>query len=118
MEITAGTQRKLRLNAWTARLSKWGMQRAQVQVPWKKGLHLRPATALVRMAQSFPGKILLKCGDRLADARSIVSVLLLAASMGSVLDVEISGDDEASAASAIEHIFTVDECSPVQDEDV
>lgn len=69
------------------------------------------------MAQSFPGKILLKCGDRLADARSIVSVLLLAASMGSVVDVEISGDDEASAASAIEHIFTGEDGLQMQDEE-
>ena len=93
-----------------------GMQRAQVQVPWKKGLHLRPATTLVRIAQSFRSNILLKCGDRLADARSIVSVLLLAASMGTVMDVEISGEDEANAASAIEHIFTGDG-SQIQDEE-
>jgi phosphotransferase system HPr (HPr) family protein len=85
------------------------MKRAQVRVPWKAGLHLRPATTLVRIAQTFRSTILLRCGERLADARSIVSILLLAASMGSVVNVEATGEDEANAANAIEHMFSMDD---------
>lgn len=75
-------------------------------MPWKAGLHLRPAAQLVRLAQSFRSTILLKCGDKLADARSIMSILLLTAAMGAVIEVEASGDDEATAAAAVAQIFS------------
>lgn len=78
-------------------------------MPWKAGLHLRPAAQLVRLAQSFRSTIFLKCGDKLADARSIVSILLLTASMGAVVDVEVTGDDEATAVSAVAQIFSAEE---------
>jgi len=90
------------------------MKCSQVFVPWKAGLHLRPAAKLVRLAQSFHSTIFLKCGDKLADARSIVSILLLTASMGAVVDVEVSGDDEANAATAIAQIFSADDDMPEQ----
>jgi phosphocarrier protein HPr len=86
-----------------------GMKSSRVLVPWKAGLHLLPATRLVRLAQSFHSTIVLKCGDKLADARSIVSILLLTASMGAALDIEASGDDEANAARAIKQIFAADD---------
>ena len=85
------------------------MKHSQVFMPWREGLHLRPAARLVRMAQQFRSTIILKCSGRLADARSIISVLLLAATMGVAVDVEISGDDEETAAQAIEHIFSSDD---------
>lgn len=78
-------------------------------MPWKSGLHLRPAAQLVRLAQSFRSTIFLKCGDKLADARSIMSILLLAAAMGAVVDVEANGDDETNAANAIAQIFSADD---------
>lgn len=62
----------------------------------------------MRLAQTFRSTILLKCGGKLADARSIVSVLLLTASMNAVVDIEASGDDEVNAAQAIEQIFSND----------
>jgi phosphotransferase system HPr (HPr) family protein len=85
------------------------MKSARVFVPWKAGLHLRPAAQLVRLAQSFRSTIFLKCGDKLADARSIMSILLLTASLGAVVDVEVSGEDEANAATAIAQIFSTDD---------
>lgn len=85
------------------------MKRSQVLVRWNAGLHLRPAARLVRMAQTFHSTILLKCGGKLADARSIISVMLLAASMGTVVDIEATGVDEATAAQAIEQIFSSDD---------
>ena len=72
-------------------------------------MHLRPAARLVRLAQTFRSTILLKCGDKLADARSIVSILLLTASMNALIDIEATGDDEANAAQAIEQIFSSDD---------
>lgn len=86
----------------------------QVLVPWKEGLHLRPATKLVRIAQTFRSTILLNCGGKMANARSLVSVLLLAASMGTAIKIETMGEDETNAAQAIEQVFSPDDDSEAQ----
>ena len=67
------------------------------------------ATRVVKRAQNYPCRILLKCGGKLADARSILSILLLTAARGAALEVEASGEDEANAASAIAQIFAAED---------
>ncbi len=84
------------------------MKCSRVLVPWPTGLNLLTATRVVKRAQAFPCRILIKCGGKLADARSILSILLLTATMGAALEVEASGEDEANAASAIAQIFSAD----------
>jgi phosphotransferase system HPr (HPr) family protein len=91
------------------------MKSSRVIVPWPTGLNLLAATRVVRLAQNFPCRILIKCGGKLADARSILSILLLTATMGAALDVEASGEDEANAASAIAQIFSESEDSTVSE---
>ena len=81
------------------------MKRSQVSIPWREGLHARPATRLVRRALGFRSSIRLKVGQRMADARSIFAVLLLCASFGSVVEVEVSGTDEDQALAAITSVF-------------
>lgn len=85
------------------------MKSSRVLVPWPTGLNLLAATRVVRRAQKFPCRILLKCGGKLADARSILSILLLTATMGAALEVEASGEGEADAASAIAQIFSAED---------
>lgn len=81
------------------------MKHAKVTVPWSEGLHLRRAAQLVKVAQGFSSRLCLKCGDRIADLRSIVSVLALCATMGTTLDLEAVGDDEQVAAQSVEQVF-------------
>ena len=81
------------------------MKRSQLIVPWKEGLHLRPAARLVRLAQKFHSSICLRANGKMADARSIISVLLLCAVLGTVIDVEASGEDEELALQAVENAF-------------
>ena len=83
------------------------MKRARVVVPWEGGLHLRAAAKLVRTAKSFRSTISLKCGEKVADLRSILSILSLCATMGTSLDVEAMGDDEHEATRAVEHAFAI-----------
>ncbi|HEY8995464.1 MAG TPA: HPr family phosphocarrier protein, partial [Lacunisphaera sp.] len=78
------------------------MKHAKVTVPWSEGLHLRRAAQLVRIAQRCRSRLRLKCGDQIADLRSIVSVLALCATMGTTLDLEAAGDDEQAAAQSVE----------------
>jgi phosphotransferase system HPr (HPr) family protein len=81
------------------------MKRSKVVVPWQGGLHLRPAIKLVQVARQFRSTIHLSCGEKIADLRSILSVMMLCAAMGTGLDVEVVGEDEQDAAQAIEQVF-------------
>ncbi|MEQ1839617.1 MAG: HPr family phosphocarrier protein [Verrucomicrobiales bacterium] len=82
------------------------MKRSTVVVPWNEGLHLRPAAQLVRVAQRFSSTILMRCDEKIADVRSILSVIALCATMGTVIDIEVTGEDEQTAIEALEHAFS------------
>ena len=67
----------------------------------KLGLHARAASKLVGVASRFESSITLDREGQKADAKSIMSVLMLAASKGAYLDIEASGKDEKEALDAI-----------------
>lgn len=83
------------------------MKTFKVTVPWKEGLHLRPAADLVKTAQKFRSAVSLKYEGGIADLRSIMSIIALCAAAGSVLEVEASGEDEETAARAVAEVFVV-----------
>ena len=83
------------------------MKRATVEVPWREGLHLRPAARLVRIAQKFRSSISFSFSGKVADARSILSVIALCATRGVALDIEVTGDDEQYAIAAVAQEFQV-----------
>lgn len=66
---------------------------------------MRAASEVVKRARSFQSRILLRIGQRVADARSVLAILLLCGTMGSVIDLEVSGADEEEALSAISAVF-------------
>ncbi len=80
---------------------------ARIKIVNQLGLHARAAAQLVRLAATFSSKIILKRVDDevYADAKSILSVLTLAASKGTELDLEITGDDQDAAMKAVEELF-------------
>jgi phosphocarrier protein HPr len=82
------------------------MKRSQVVVSWREGLHLRPAARLVHLSKRFRSTIFLKCSGKVADVRSILSILSLCATMGTVIDIEARGDDERDATKAVEQVFS------------
>jgi phosphocarrier protein HPr len=81
------------------------MKATRLTVKWKQGLHMRAAAELVRLARRFRSRIYLRAGAHVADARSIMSLMILCAGLGSALDVEASGDDEHEAIQAVEAYF-------------
>jgi len=83
------------------------MKRSRVVVPWREGLHFRPAATLMQVAQRFHCTILLRCGEQIADLRSLMSIIALCATMGTPLEVEATGEDEQVAAQAVEQVFSV-----------
>jgi phosphotransferase system HPr (HPr) family protein len=84
------------------------MKSAKLPVRWTEGLHLRHAARIVRCAQGFTSGISLRLSDEVADAGSILSIVTLCALMGSVIDVEVSGEDEQQALEAIVEVFSTD----------
>lgn len=63
------------------------------------------AARLVRLAQRFRSSIRLRLGTRIADARSILNLMLLSATLGTALDIEAAGADEHEAVQAVEEFF-------------
>lgn len=82
------------------------MKNARVRVPWPEGLHLRQAVRLVRAAQQFRAEIRLRSAERIADMRSLLSVLALCAAMGATLELEASGEDEQEAIRTVQELFS------------
>lgn len=78
---------------------------------------MRPAARLVALARGHRAEIWLRMGSRVANLRSILSVMGLCAIMGTTLEVEATGDDEESAIRAVETVFgdEVDELNDVAD---
>jgi len=82
----------------------------QVQVTSRLGLHARAAANLVRVAMQFQSSLTLQRldGNAEADAKSILSILTLAASRGTELRVVAHGDDEQEALDALVGLFSRD----------
>lgn len=81
------------------------MKVTRMTVKWEKGLHMRAAAKLVQLARKFQSRIVVRLGSQVADARSIMGIMILAASLGTRLDIEASGDDEHEAIQAVEDYF-------------
>jgi len=71
------------------------------------GLHARAAAKLVRLTSEFQSDISLRRpdGNLTADAKSILSVLMLAASRGTELQACVEGADEELAMNAMAELF-------------
>jgi phosphocarrier protein len=68
----------------------------------KLGLHARAAGALVKLASTFHSEITVEKGGTIVNAKSIMGLLMLAASMGSTIRITAQGADEKEAAAAVE----------------
>jgi len=77
----------------------------KIEVVNKLGLHARPAAMLVTTAGKFKSEIRLQKGDVEANAKSILSVMMLAAEVGSFVTIKAQGEDEEQAAQAIAQLF-------------
>lgn len=82
-------------------------EEAKVEVVNPLGLHARAAAQLVRLAGTFKSQIRLTRLDNAieADAKSILSVLTLAAGRGTELILSVEGADEKEAFNAVRKLF-------------
>lgn len=67
----------------------------------KLGLHARASAKLTKLAGSFACDVWVARGERRVNAKSIMGVMMLAAGIGSIVDIETSGPDEQQAMEAL-----------------
>ena len=81
------------------------MIRKEVTIVNKLGLHARAAAKFVSCAASFSCSVRAGRDGQLVDGKSIMSVMMLAAGKGTVLELETDGKDEAEAMAAMEALI-------------
>jgi len=67
----------------------------------KLGLHARASAKLTKLAGSFACEVWIAKGERRVNAKSIMGVMMLAAGIGSTVDLETDGADESKAMDAL-----------------
>ncbi|NLW52607.1 MAG: HPr family phosphocarrier protein [Tissierellia bacterium] len=70
------------------------MVEKSVVVTNETGLHARPAAALVQFVKSMPGEVELVKEGKVANAKSIFSVMSLGISKGTEISVRVNGENE------------------------
>jgi phosphocarrier protein len=77
------------------------MIKASITISNKLGLHARASAKLTKLAGSFQSEVFMTRNDRRVNAKSIMGVMMLAAGIGSVVELEVSGADEQAAMDAL-----------------
>ena len=67
----------------------------------KEGLHFRPIMQFVDVAQRYAARVTVHCGERRADGRSPMELLMLVATHGSTVRVVADGNDATDALLAL-----------------
>lgn len=77
------------------------MIREKISVENKLGLHTRAAAKLVAVASQFSSNVELQRNDEIANCKSIMAIIVLGITQGTMLELIISGADELEARDAI-----------------
>jgi len=81
------------------------MKQINVTVPFKEGLHARPASELVKLCQGIKSKIVLGKGEMKIDPKSILGIMSLGASYRDQLSITVDGEDEETSTQKLEEYF-------------
>ncbi|MEY4427388.1 MAG: hypothetical protein RLZZ182_77 [Pseudomonadota bacterium] len=77
------------------------MIKTTVTISNKLGLHARASAKLTKLASSFPCDVFLTRNDRRVNAKSIMGVMMLAAGLGTTVELECDGTKEQEASNAL-----------------
>jgi phosphocarrier protein HPr len=77
------------------------MIRSAVTISNRLGLHARASAKLTKLAGGFKSEIHLSRNGRRVNAKSIMGVMMLAAGLGSEVEIEVDGPDETQAQAAL-----------------
>ena len=82
------------------------MIRSTITINNKLGLHARASAKLTKLAGSYPCDGFLTRNGRRVNAKSIMGVMMLAAGLGSEVEIEITGEREAEAMEALRNLIS------------
>jgi phosphocarrier protein len=74
---------------------------SSIRISNRLGLHARASAKLTKLAGSFRCEVHLARGERRINAKSIMGVMMLAAGLGSEIQIETEGEDEQAAMDAL-----------------
>lgn len=77
------------------------MARAETEIINKLGLHARASAKLTQLAASFDSDVWMEKNSRRINAKSIMGVMMLAAGMGTTVEIETDGPQEQQAMDAL-----------------
>ena len=77
------------------------MQKRDIEIVNKLGLHARASAKLTQLATRFKCEVNLERNGRRVNAKSIMGVMMLAAGKGTTILIETEGDDEAEAMNEL-----------------
>ena len=81
------------------------MLQREVEILNKLGLHARASAKLTQSASQFKSEVWISRNGRRVNAKSIMGVMMLAAGLGSTVELETSGPDEEAAMATLEALF-------------
>ena len=82
------------------------MQKRDIEIVNKLGLHARASAKLTQLATSFNCDVNLERNGRRVNAKSIMGVMMLAAGKGVVIQIETDGEDETAAMDGLVALIT------------
>lgn len=77
------------------------MIKNSITISNKLGLHARASAKLTKLASAYPCEVWMSKGERRINAKSIMGVMMLAAGLGSLVEVETEGEQEQEAMNAL-----------------
>jgi phosphocarrier protein HPr len=77
------------------------MIKTHTSISNKLGLHARASAKFTKLAGSFSSEVWMSKGERRVNAKSIMGVMMLAAGLGTSVEIETSGPDEQAAMAAL-----------------
>ena len=81
------------------------MSKETITISNKLGLHARASAKLTKLAGSFPCEVWIAKGDRRVNAKSIMGVMMLAAGLGTSVELETIGERDQEAMQAIVNLI-------------
>jgi phosphocarrier protein len=76
-----------------------------IEIVNKLGMHARAAAKFVKLASSFSSDIDIEKDSRRVNAKSIMGVMMLAASKGSTVTIHANGNDAVNSVDALEQLI-------------
>ena len=80
-------------------------QREEIEIINQLGLHARASAKMTQLAAQFRSEVWVSRNGRRVNGKSIMGVMMLAAGLGSKVEIETAGDDEAGAMAALKQLI-------------